>query len=161
MDEIFEKIVRRLFADKSKYTDGLEGTPMQLAQEEEQKNQTYVEKTLDVFDYESVITHPELHELRAENLKKFLETVMEDILLLNVDFKKRIQKENTCSSFFSSEILLMTLKAHDNLTIKTEDITRKAATSRDGDAEALKEAYEDQINSLCLRVLFTDLCVRL
>jgi hypothetical protein len=44
-----------------------------------------------VFDYESVIIHQELVELRSKNLIQFMKKVFEDIIIKNVDASIRAQ----------------------------------------------------------------------
>jgi len=83
------------------------------------------ERTQDVFDYESVISDPNMVELRNRNLIKFLTIVFENVFLLNFD-KINIEEQKTKTKhFYSDEIMMLTLKAYYKLKARTTSILRK------------------------------------
>ena len=134
-------------------------------------------KSSDIFDYESVINDNGMTRLRSTNLKTFLAEVIEEIIIRNIDPKVRLQKKSDCDNFFSSEILLMTLKAHENMTnVALPFVTKRAnmcadevygagANAPSGDntdaARSAAEHASDKVSQFTLRVLFEDLCLRL
>ena len=101
--------------------------------------------------------------------------VIEEIIIRNIDPRKRLQKRTDCDNFFSSEILLMTLKAHENMTkVAIPFVTKRANMCADGpygggapsrdNGEAARSAADharDKVSQFTLRVLFEDLCLRL
>jgi len=108
-------------------------------------------------------------------LQRFLEEVLEEIIIGNIDPKNGPQKHTACENFFSSEILLMTLKAHENMTnVAIPFVTKRANMCADDgyddntaptdNSEAARSAAEqarDKVSQFTLRVLFEDLCLRL
>jgi hypothetical protein len=103
VEELFEQIVRKLFSNRRKMVDGLE--------KETAKKAAY-ERTCDAFDYESIISTPDMVELRCRNLIKFLTIIFEEIFLVNFDKKNIDEQKTRTKHFFSSEIMMVTLKAY-------------------------------------------------
>jgi len=60
-------------------------------------------------------------------LRKFVEGVIKNIIIKNVDADIRADKANDCQSFFSHEIMLMTLRAYDLLNKKITQLFKKSA----------------------------------
>lgn len=104
-EELIEVIVRKLYDKRKDFDCGLPNKD-KLRENDE---------IIPIFDYESIISNIAIAEVRADNLKKFLTFIIEEILLKNLDYKRRLQKQTDCSHFFSDETLLMTLKARYSL----------------------------------------------
>lgn len=112
-------------------------------------------------------------EVRAENLQRFLTIIIEEILLKNLDFKRRLQKQTDCNHFFSDETLVMTLKARYSLAQKIvakqkgwsflnlQYVMNNNLSERDQIDYAEYIETADMINQFSLRVIFEDLCLRL
>lgn len=163
----------RLYRDRKYYTDGVEHDPTQQHNKREHDEQhredrapNKYEEKLHVFDYESVIIHQELVELRSKNLITFMSKVFEDIIIKNVDASIRAQNQHKCKHFFSSEIMLLTLKGYNNLKEKTNGMLKKLFPGNRfmDDKHEYKEKekfFDDQLSQFVLRILFEDLCLRL
>jgi len=85
-----------------------------------------VTTTYEVFDYESVYAEQQIAELRSNNLLRFIQIVLKDIIIKNLttDFaEKKAQRD--CEHFFSQEIMLMSFKAHLLLQEKVQALQKK------------------------------------
>lgn len=83
-EELFAAIVRLLYRERKAYTDGIAGTAQARDADGAEEGKPHLE-TLDVFDYESVVAEPQLSELRASNLRRFIEQVLKEVILKNID----------------------------------------------------------------------------
>lgn len=83
IEEIFELIVKRLRNNAKNYSDG------------DEFNQGE-KKSVNYFDYESVIRQSDKCNLRAENLRKFLIDIIDNIIMKNINKHKIMSKLSDC-----------------------------------------------------------------
>jgi hypothetical protein len=106
-----------------------------------------IERTYDVFDYEGVISVPELIQLRAKNLVNFLRIILEDVILLNFDKTLIDEQKTKCKHFFSNEIVMVTLKSYYKLAKRSATNLKKRFPgerfNQDIDYKVTKAEFED------------------
>jgi len=72
-----------------------------------------------VFDYETTFSEAQIAELRASNLLRFIQTILKDIIVKNLNTEmaeKKVQRD--CDHFFTNETMLMAFRAHQILLEK-------------------------------------------
>jgi len=160
-DELFAQIIKLLYKNKNKFNDGVD---QESIPEEEQKPWTGGE----VFDYESVVgAQGAIAELRSSNLKRFLQEVLEQVIMKNIDAQRRLMQQNDCPSFFTNETLLMALKANSLLQemalqkLKKDRPSKRASVQEPEDYDAMVEEIKDKTNQFTLNIIFEDLCQKL
>lgn len=138
--EIFELITRGLYGMRKKFNDGINVVPLRG-------------KPYDVFDYEAVIKNQGVCELRCNNLIRFCQEIVSNMILKNLDPKVREKNAADCKYIFTSEILTLILKARQLILKK---IAPECLEKEDSNPEK-----EDTANKYALRILFEDLIFRL
>jgi hypothetical protein len=118
IEELFERIVMRLFLKTSSKKGISDGIDAQLQSKEDGEDEG--PNLLEVFDFEKEIKNVQIMIIRSKNLQEFSAEIIDNIIAPNIDVEMKKQKANSakCKEMFSNEVLLMTLRADQILKEK-------------------------------------------
>lgn len=85
---------------------------------------------MDVFDYDGVISDRDKSSKRSSNLRNFLDKLISEVLIKNIELEQRLAGKNDCQSIFSNETLLMNINAYQSLIEKSYKIIDKKYSSK-------------------------------
>jgi len=105
---------------RKQFTDGVEHDELEEQDEHLAPAGKHKTRANECFNIEKVLAEAALSELRSNNLMRFLEHVLQQVLVKNLDPTSRQSLLHECTGFFSNELLLMTMKARELLLEKAD-----------------------------------------